>query len=101
MEIYLDKKHRLLSDEYNMWLEQKISRKNKKTGEKYEDWERISGYHYTWDRVVHSYLNSKCRKSDADTIEKLAKDMDKAIREVAKWDIALIKDARKRGLIEK
>ena len=69
MKIILDKKHTLCSDSMNIWIEKKVTRKRKRSGEAYEDVDVVTGYHQDLNALMDSFERKKV-KLDAETTKK-------------------------------
>ena len=80
MDIKLDEKHHLVSDNNCYWIEAMVEPEGKKAYRK-----RVSGYTATFEQVVESYINAHIRSSEATKIARLAKEIKALKEEVRGW----------------
>lgn len=88
MHIELKKGIYLLSDENQFWIQKEwVSHKKDKEGKEAEvlNTKRLSGYHTSLEAMLDSYFEREMRKSDAETVEQLVKEMNKTRKDIRKW----------------
>lgn len=84
MRIKLDKKHWLNSDQYSCWITCEVESKNKKSYEK-----QVSGYYWTVDQAINSYIDRKIMSSEVETLEELMAEVEALKNTVMGWKVAL------------
>lgn len=88
MHIQLKKGVFLCSDQYQFWIQKEWTSKRKNKEGKTEEvlnTKRLSGYHTELDSLFDSYFDRTIRSSEADTVEKIVKDVGKTRRDIHKW----------------
>ena len=78
INIQINDDYRLSSDKYQWIIQKKKMRKDKKTGEKYQDWEGIS-FHPTPTKAVQSISQMLIRTSEAETLTEALERVDSVV----------------------
>lgn len=73
----------ICSDEYCMWITQKIKAKSKNAKKEYSE-VRVAGYSRNVEQLLKSFLEGRCRRSGAKDVKTLLKDIDKRDKDLMK-----------------